>query len=164
MSNLEFKTDPYELWQMLATGTCLEHGCEFILHKHAEDQTEATPKQLAALKLAASLDDSFQNLMDDAAEQFRAWVDSRVDLSSEGLGGISRANIRDHYRIYQVRIPRQDGDSLHYFLDCGCDWEEEHNMTMLVRDMNIVFCGQYDCRSDWWAMEREIAEYQSRKL
>ena len=132
--------------------------------KHAVDRAEATPKQLAALKLIQSVDDSFQNSIDDAAEQFRAWVDGRVDLSSEGLGAINRANIRDHYQIYTVRIPWQDGESLHYFLDCSCDWEEEHGMQMLVRDMDIVLCGQNDCSFDWASMEKEIAEFQSRKL
>ena len=160
---LEFKPNPHNSWNMVAEGKFFQYQCQFILYKHSEDQTEATPKQLAALKLVQSLDDSFQNLIDDAAEQFRAWVDSRVDLSSEGLGGINRANIRDHYEIFNVQIPVQDGDSLHYFLGCGCDWEEEHNMEMLVRDMEIVLCRQEELNPDWWKLEGEIAKYQSRK-
>ncbi|MEM9943773.1 MAG: hypothetical protein AAF939_19580 [Planctomycetota bacterium] len=120
----------------------LANPVAIFLYSHCErDGTSPDPSVWASdrqLQIANSLFElplTLSDKLDDVAEAFRAETDVAVGLADEGMGHINRANIRQHYRIESIVIPRDcSNDEAVVFLDGECEWEPKHGLRIAVRD------------------------------
>jgi len=120
-------------------------GYELDVSIYPEDHDAAPPtaRQLEVFESASALPPSLRDSLDDAAERYRKEIDEEVGLTWPEVAGINRSNIRAHYRIDQIFVPRLQSCSRSYlFLDGECDWEEEHGLEILLRDGHVLLCGE----------------------
>jgi len=109
-----------------------------------EDFRNASPseRQLEAFASALKLSPTLHDLLDAAAERYREEVDEAVGLTWPEVAGINRQNIRAHYRIDRIFVPRLRSSKRSFlFLEGECDWEEEHGIEFLLRDGQVIQCG-----------------------
>ncbi len=128
-------------WEIQQAVPFLGQAVSVTILPESKEQ-EPSPSQIAVLHSVESLAATFLDALDDAAEAYRKEVDDAVDLSEYDLGQINRSNIRKHYALDSIVIPRH-GSSPHtwFFIAAECDWEEEHGMETLVKDGAIISCG-----------------------
>lgn len=119
--------------------------------------------------LSKILRDPDPDVIDDAADAYLNHVDDMVGLAEYGLGHINRGNIRDHYGISCITIPRQAGSPDDYVvLDGGCDWEEEHGLQLLIKNgRECVSFGGYEMwerQKPWERQGRLVPAFRSGKV
>lgn len=122
-------------------------GTELEVSIDAEDFRSAPPtsRQLDAADTALQLSLSLRDLLDDAAELYRLKVHEAVGLTWPEVAGINRSNIREHYRVDSIFVPRLRSCPNNFlFLHGECDWEDEHGIEFLLRDGRILQCGPQD--------------------
>ncbi len=119
-------------------------GREVELAVDPEDFKRAppTPRQLAAAASALELPEELRDRLDDAAERYRLDVHEAVGLTWPEVRDINRSNIRDHYELARVLVPRLAASPHNFlFLEGECDWEDEHGIEFLLRDGVVLVCG-----------------------
>lgn len=130
----------------------LDHQVEFLGSKcqvlvcFEDGEDYPTQRQIKLLK--KTLRATNYDVMDDASESHRKRVDAMVGLDEYGLGHINRANIREHYSVGMIVIPKLDSSSDDYVIfGCSCEWEEEHGMQIIL--MNGDECVYFGGDEPW---------------
>ena len=148
-STLLFKASPPDGFVANPFVPWLDTSVEFTIWPQSdptqlsEGLAEPTLRQLDLAARVMEWPNEMRNVIDNAAEDYRAEMDN-----AEELDHINRSNIRKHYEIYGIAIPSfekiEEGVDYIWFM-AGCDWEEEHGMECIFRNQEVIYCRGNDC-------------------
>lgn len=137
-ANFDFKRDEYGQFNATLLVPFLNQEVEITVVPE-DGSNGVSAKQSAIVERILALDSKFMLEVDKGAEAFRVHVDDLVELSDIGLGHINLDNIRQHYRVGTIAVPPHEGLlSDFFFLSCDCDWEDEHGMSILCENDNVI--------------------------
>lgn len=108
-----------------------------------EDDFPPTQRQLEILESLDRLPKGFQHDIATHAWNYYRQIDADVDFAQEGRA-IEHESITSHYTIKSILIPEiRNCEANYLFISANCDWEEEHGMQLLVRDGQVISCGDH---------------------
>lgn len=164
-SNISFRFEDYGdyyLVSMLDKVNFQGRDCELCVILE-EGETAPTLRQRWLIYKLQRYDSSLIDVIHDAADQHRINIEYLVgDLTEEyGLPVMNRQNIGDHYGIGLIKIPRLIGSKDDFIvLGCGCTWEEEHGMEILVMNGKTV---EWHGEEGPWQWETPAAFLEKQK-
>ena len=156
-----FTLDPYEKTQAVAKLNIpfLGHDCEIWVRLGEDLDLEAAPRepnisqrQLNVLKSILELEETaFKSEMDRAAQDYHRVADGDSSIA------VDDDNVAENYKPYMFIIPfLEETDEDYFVINCSCTWDVEHAMSMGVKNMSIVYCGENTGMTTWQEIEEEL--------